>query len=182
MADVTQILSALKQGDSRAAAELLPLVYDELRKLAAQKLAQEKAGQTLQATALVHEAYVRLVGSGEAGAGAARCDELAGELDKVGGNLKGRLDGFEDWGLAEGDLFVEGEGLGLVGRLVGAELVGGGGWLRCGAGRLFVETDGEAGGGSLGGGCPRGCLRLGWLGFKCKPTCHATAPPKSSSA
>ena len=62
MADVTQILAAVEAGDPKAAAELLPLVYDELRKLAAQRLASEKPGQTLQATALVHEAYVRLVG------------------------------------------------------------------------------------------------------------------------
>jgi RNA polymerase sigma factor (TIGR02999 family) len=61
MNEVTRILSAVEQGDSHAAEQLLPLVYDELRKLAAQKLAQEKPGQTLQATALVHEAYVRLV-------------------------------------------------------------------------------------------------------------------------
>jgi len=61
MSDVTRILSAIEQGDPQAADELLPLVYDELRKLAAQKLAQEKPGQTLQATALVHEAYLRLV-------------------------------------------------------------------------------------------------------------------------
>src|SRR5438128_11583814 len=61
MSDVTRILSAIEQGDPQAAEQLLPLVYDELRKLAAQKLAEEKAGQTLQATALVHEAYVRLV-------------------------------------------------------------------------------------------------------------------------
>jgi len=61
MADVTHILSAIEQGDSHAAEQLLPLVYDELRKLAAHKLAQEKPGQTLQATALVHEAYIRLV-------------------------------------------------------------------------------------------------------------------------
>jgi RNA polymerase sigma factor (TIGR02999 family) len=61
MSDVTQILSAIEQGDPHAAAQLLPLVYEELRKLAAQKLAQEKPGQTLQATALVHEAYLRLV-------------------------------------------------------------------------------------------------------------------------
>jgi RNA polymerase sigma factor (TIGR02999 family) len=60
---VTRILSEVQQGDPRAAEQLLPLVYDELRKLAAQKLAQEKPGQTLQATALVHEAYVRIVGS-----------------------------------------------------------------------------------------------------------------------
>jgi RNA polymerase sigma factor (TIGR02999 family) len=61
MSEVTHILSAIEQGDPHAARELLPLVYDELRKLAAQKMAQEKAGQTLQATALVHEAYLRLV-------------------------------------------------------------------------------------------------------------------------
>src|SRR5215470_1975520 len=61
MSEVTRILSAIEQGDPHAAEQLLPLVYDELRKLAAQKLAQEKPGQTLQATALVHEAYLRLV-------------------------------------------------------------------------------------------------------------------------
>ncbi len=61
MSDVTQILSAIEQGDPHAAEQLLPLVYGELRKLAAQKLAQEKPGQTLEATALVHEAYIRLV-------------------------------------------------------------------------------------------------------------------------
>src|SRR5262245_28621800 len=61
MSDVTRILSAIEQGDSKAADELLPLVYDELRKLAREKMAQEKPGQTLEATALVHEAYVRLV-------------------------------------------------------------------------------------------------------------------------
>src|SRR5262245_135962 len=62
MSDVTRILSQIGQGDPHAAEKLLPLVYQELRKLAAAKLAQEKPGQTLQATALVHEAYVRLVG------------------------------------------------------------------------------------------------------------------------
>src|SRR5437867_4723769 len=61
MTDVTRILSAIEQGDPHAANRLLPLVYEELRKLAAQRLAQEKPGQTLQATALVHEAYLRLV-------------------------------------------------------------------------------------------------------------------------
>src|SRR5687767_12157286 len=61
MNDVTRILSAVEQGDSHAADQLLPLVYDELRKLAAQKMAQEAPGQTLPATALVHEAYLRLV-------------------------------------------------------------------------------------------------------------------------
>jgi RNA polymerase sigma factor (TIGR02999 family) len=63
MNDITGILSAIEQGDPLAAERLLPLVYDELRQLAAQKLAQEKPGQTLQATALVHEAYLRLLGS-----------------------------------------------------------------------------------------------------------------------
>jgi RNA polymerase sigma factor (TIGR02999 family) len=63
MSEVTRILSAIDQGDPQAAEQLLPLVYDELRQLAAQKLAQEKPGQTLQATALVHEAYLRLVGA-----------------------------------------------------------------------------------------------------------------------
>ncbi len=61
MSDVTRILSAIEEGDPRAAGRLLPLVYDELRKLAAARLAQEQPGQTLQATALVHEAYLRLV-------------------------------------------------------------------------------------------------------------------------
>src|SRR6266567_4725700 len=63
MSDVTRILSAIEQGDPHAAEQLLPLVYEELRQLAAQRLAQEKPGQTLQATALVHEAYLRLVGA-----------------------------------------------------------------------------------------------------------------------
>jgi RNA polymerase sigma factor (TIGR02999 family) len=62
MTDVTRILKAIEQGDTRAADALLPLVYEELRLLAAQKLSQESPGQTLQATALVHEAYIRLVG------------------------------------------------------------------------------------------------------------------------
>jgi RNA polymerase sigma factor (TIGR02999 family) len=61
MNDVTRVLSAIEHGDPRAAEQLLPLVYDELRKLAAQRLAQEKPGQTLEATALVHDAYLRLV-------------------------------------------------------------------------------------------------------------------------
>lgn len=62
MSDVTKILNALDSGDLQAASQLLPLVYEELRKLAAQRLADEKPGQTLDATALVHEAYLRLVG------------------------------------------------------------------------------------------------------------------------
>src|SRR6187399_3276303 len=65
MSDVTGILSAIESGDPSAAGQLLPLVYEQLRKLAAHKLAQEKAGQTLQATALVHEAYLRLVGAAD---------------------------------------------------------------------------------------------------------------------
>ena len=65
MNEVTRILSAMEQGDPQAADQLLPLVYDELRKLAAQKLAQEKPGQTLDATGLVHEAYLHLVGNQE---------------------------------------------------------------------------------------------------------------------
>ena len=67
MSEVTRILSAIEQGDSHAAEQLLPLVYDELRKLAAQKMACEKPGQTLDATGLVHEAYLRLVGPDNAG-------------------------------------------------------------------------------------------------------------------
>jgi RNA polymerase sigma factor (TIGR02999 family) len=63
MTDVTRILYAIEQGDTRATEELLPLVYEELRLLAAQKMLQERPGQTLQATALVHEAYLRLVGT-----------------------------------------------------------------------------------------------------------------------
>jgi RNA polymerase sigma factor (TIGR02999 family) len=68
MSEVTQILSAIEQGDPQAAGQLLPLVYEELRKLAARKMAEEKPGQTLQPTALVHEAYIRLVASGDASA------------------------------------------------------------------------------------------------------------------
>jgi RNA polymerase sigma factor (TIGR02999 family) len=74
MSDVTRILSALDRGDPSAAGRLLPLVYEELRRLAALRLAQEKPGQTLQATALVHEAYLRLVASPGREAGAARFD------------------------------------------------------------------------------------------------------------
>src|SRR5262245_58652948 len=66
MSEVTRILSAIEQGEPHAAEQLLPLVYDELRKLAAARLAQEKPGQTLQATALVHEAYLRLVDADQA--------------------------------------------------------------------------------------------------------------------
>ena len=68
MSEVSRALDAIDRGEPRAASELLPLVYDELRKLAAQKLAHERPGQTLDATALVHEAYMRLVGNSETGA------------------------------------------------------------------------------------------------------------------
>jgi RNA polymerase sigma factor (TIGR02999 family) len=76
MSDVTHILSAVERGDTAAAGQLWPIVYDELRRLAAQCLAQEKPGQTLQATALVHEAYLRLVASpgGESGGDQVRRD------------------------------------------------------------------------------------------------------------
>src|SRR3954447_19204599 len=67
MTEITQMLTALEQGDPQAASQLLPLVYDELRRLAARRLAREVPGQTLQATALVHEAYMRLVGDGAGG-------------------------------------------------------------------------------------------------------------------
>ena len=65
MNELTRILDAIRQGDGGAAAQLLPVVYDELRRLAAERMAQEKPGQTIQPTALVHEAYLRLVGPGE---------------------------------------------------------------------------------------------------------------------
>src|SRR5712671_2320254 len=68
MNEVTRILSAIEQGDLHAASQLLPLVYEELRRLAAEKMAHESPGQTLDATALVHEAYLRLVASGDASA------------------------------------------------------------------------------------------------------------------
>jgi hypothetical protein len=67
MNDVTRILSAIEQGDPSAAEQLLPLVYDELRAMAAAKMSRERAGQTLQATTLVHEAYLRLVGPSSGG-------------------------------------------------------------------------------------------------------------------
>src|SRR5689334_10917862 len=67
MNEVTRILDTIERGDPSAASQLLPLVYDELRQLAARKLAQERPGQTLDATALVHEAFLRLVGEGDGG-------------------------------------------------------------------------------------------------------------------
>ena len=78
MSEVTHILSAIEQGDPHAAAQLLPLVYEELRKLAGQKLSQEKPGQTLQATALVHEAYMRLVDTEKAQPWTSRGDNPVG--------------------------------------------------------------------------------------------------------
>jgi RNA polymerase sigma factor (TIGR02999 family) len=83
MADVTQILAAAEAGDPRAAEELLPLVYDELRRLAAARMAEEKPGQTLQATALVHEAYVRLVGGDESRHWAGRGHFLAAAAEAM---------------------------------------------------------------------------------------------------
>jgi RNA polymerase sigma factor (sigma-70 family) len=84
MSDVTRILSQIESGDPAAAEQLLPLVYDELRKLAAAKLAQEQPGQTLQATALVHEAYLRLVGPAGPGGPDAADDSQGGSRPAVG--------------------------------------------------------------------------------------------------
>src|SRR5436190_11157515 len=78
MTEVTQLLEAIKQGQPQAAEALLPLVYDELRKLARSKLRQEQPGQTLEATALVHEAYVRLVGGQESGVGSRESERWDG--------------------------------------------------------------------------------------------------------
>ncbi len=80
MSDVPRILTAIENGDPQAAAQLLPLVYDELRKLAAHKLAQEKPGQTLQATALVHEAYLRLVQDERRGSSPPSCWDSRGHF------------------------------------------------------------------------------------------------------
>jgi len=82
MSDVTRILSAIERGDANAAKELLPLVYEELRRLATQKMAQEAPGQTLQATALVHEAYIRLVGC-EAGSWSNRAHFFAAAAEAM---------------------------------------------------------------------------------------------------
>src|SRR5262249_15978695 len=119
MTDVTRILSAIEQGDPSAAEQLLPLVYDELRKLAAQRLAHEQPGQTLQATALVHEAYLRLVDVEQAqhwnsrGHFFAACAEAMRRIlveqarrhqaDKRGGQ-RGRQDLHESHILAPGDV------------------------------------------------------------------------------
>jgi RNA polymerase sigma factor (TIGR02999 family) len=80
MSELTQILNAIARGDRRAADQLLPLVYEELRQLAAQKMIHEKPGQTLQPTALVHEAYLRLVASGDASAPRESCWENRGHF------------------------------------------------------------------------------------------------------
>ena len=81
MSEVTHILSAIDQGDPHAAEHLLPLVYDELRKLATEKIANERPGQTLQATALVHEAYLRLVDVDKAQHWNSRRPNLAYEVE-----------------------------------------------------------------------------------------------------
>src|SRR5438132_5440150 len=92
MADVTRILSQIEQGDSAAAEQLLPLVCDELRKLAAAKLAQEKPGQTLQATALVHEAYLRLVGAEKSGVRRQKSEEQDQSISDLRSPTSGRWD------------------------------------------------------------------------------------------
>src|SRR5262245_49413565 len=111
--EVTCILSAIEQGDPHAAEQLLPLVYEELRKLAAQKLGQEKPGQTLQATALVHEAYLRLVDGEQAqhwnsrGHFFAACAEAMRRILVEGARRKQRLKhggGRPHRELGEGDL------------------------------------------------------------------------------
>jgi len=90
MSDVTRILSQIDAGDPAAAEQLLPLVYDELRKLAAARLAQEKPGQTLQATALVHEAYLRLVGNQAPGARSQEPDAASGHRPPAPGSWHSR--------------------------------------------------------------------------------------------
>jgi RNA polymerase sigma factor (TIGR02999 family) len=103
MNEVTRILSAIEEGDSHAAEQLLPLVYDELRKLAAQKLAQEKPGQTLEATALVHEAYIRLVDVDRAQCWNSRCHFFAAAAEAMrrllveNARRKGRQKRGGDW-------------------------------------------------------------------------------------
>jgi RNA polymerase sigma factor (TIGR02999 family) len=103
MSDVTHILSAIEQGDPHAAEQLLPLVYDELRRLAGQRLAQEKPGQTLQATALVHEAYLRLVDVNQAQQWNSRGHFFAAAAEAIrrilvdGARRKGRQKRGGDW-------------------------------------------------------------------------------------
>jgi RNA polymerase sigma factor (TIGR02999 family) len=93
MGEVTRLISAIDRGEPRAAEQLLPLVYDELRKLAANRLAQERPGQTLQATALVHEAYLRLVGSAGSAEPELRVDTASAALERsrrAGGTYNSR--------------------------------------------------------------------------------------------
>src|SRR5439155_1610354 len=109
VADVTHILNAIEQGDRHAAAELLPLVYGELRQLAAARLAGESPGQTLQPTALVHEAYVRLVAGGDgAAAGDPRWDGR-GHFFAAAAGLSGlsRSTAYEHWSYARAWLHHE---------------------------------------------------------------------------
>ena len=101
MNEVTRILEAIDQGDPHAAEQLLPLVYDELRKLAAQRLAQEKPGQTLQATALVHEAYLRLVGDRPCRVGQSAATSSAPRLKPCGGSWSSKPGGSAASGTAE---------------------------------------------------------------------------------
>src|SRR5436305_1233200 len=100
MTDATRILSAIERGDPHAAEQLLPLVYDELRRLAAQRLAQERPGQTLQATALVHEAYLRLVDKDQARHWTGRGHFLAAAAEALGKNRQtpgGNLPRISHW-------------------------------------------------------------------------------------
>ena len=132
MSDVTRILEAIKQGEAGASAQLLPLVYDELRRLAAQRLSREAPGQTLQATALVHEAYLRLVGDrqprewnsrGHFFAAAAEAmrrvvidrARVKRRLKRGGGGQRVEIDLDEIPGAAAGDLLALDEALGQLG-------------------------------------------------------------------
>ncbi len=109
MSDVTRILSAIDEGDPQAASQLLPLVYDELRRLAAQKLAQERPGQTLDATALVHEAYLRLAGQQQPFAGRGHFLAAAAEamrrilIDNARRKCAGKRSGGRRFDLSESD-------------------------------------------------------------------------------
>ena len=100
MNEVTRILEAIDQGDPHAAEQLLPLVYDELRKLAAQRLAHEKPGQTLQATALVHEAYLRLVGGEPCASGTIAATSSTPRPRRCGGSWLSKPAGNDASGMA----------------------------------------------------------------------------------
>ena len=174
MNEVTRILSAVEQGDPSAAEQLLPLVYNELRKLAAQRMAQEKPGQTLQATALVHDAYLRLVGVDNAqhwnsrghffAAAAEAMRRILVETarrkgsEKHGGNFRRvMLDGLElAVDLSVADLFALDEALNALAKLdaQAAQLV----QLHC-FGGLSIEQAAEVLGLSAAHGLPR-------LGFR----------------